>query len=80
MLPRGMAVDESVSRKRRKKKTRSQKKLAASSSRARNKANDLLQNFDWDVNMDGLMADGDDDNAADGALEDDKFFDGVEDD
>jgi len=81
MLPRGMQVDESVSRKRRKKKTRSQK--LASGSRARNKANDPLQNFDGDVNMDGLLAEDDDEGGGDeagGALEVEKYFDGADDD
>ena len=73
MLPRGMAVDENVSRKKRKKKTRSQKITA--NNRARNKANDPLQNFDGDVNMDGLLDDGDEAAAADGGLDEDKFFD-----
>lgn len=81
MLPRGMQVDESVSRKRRKKKTRSQKRAAGTS--ARNKANDPLQNFDGDVNMDGLAGDDDDNNDGDeaGGLDgEDKFFDGADDD
>ena len=49
MMPRGMEVAD-VSRKKRKKKTRTQRMA----SRARNKNNDPLQNFDGDVNMDGL--------------------------
>jgi ATP-dependent RNA helicase DDX56/DBP9 len=72
MLPRGMEVAD-VSRKKRKKKTRSQRMA----SRARNKDNDPLQNFDGDVNMDGLAeADelGDEED-----VEEDKFFDGVDD-
>ena len=64
MLPRGMAVDENVSRKKRKKKTRSQKITA--NKRARNKANDPLQNFDGDVNMDGLLDEGDEAAATEG--------------
>lgn len=82
MLPRGM-VAENVSRKRRKKKTRSQRIAAAS--RARNKKNDPLQNFDGDVNLDGLLP-GDGDavveggNDEEGAVDDDKFFDEAEDD
>ena len=76
MLPRGMQVDENVSRKRRKKKTRSQRIAAAN--RARNKSNDPLQNFDGDVNMDGLVGD-DEDGAGvgedgQGGLDDSKFF------
>ncbi len=78
MLPRGMQVDEGVSMKRRKKKTRSQK--LASGNRARNKANDPLQNFDGDVNMDGVLAEDDDGEVGGGALDEEKFFDGVEDD
>jgi len=81
MLPRGMQVDENVSRKRRKKKTRSQK--LASNSRARNKANDPLQNFDGDVNIDGLLGDdGEGDNEGGGgeSLDEEKFFDGADDD
>jgi hypothetical protein len=81
MLPRGMQVDESVSRKRRKKKTRSQK--LASGSRARNKANDPLQNFDGDVNMDGVLGGDDDedgDDEAGGAHDEEKFFDDADDD
>eukprot|EP00804_Cyclotella_cryptica_P000996 CCRYP_012353-RA/>CCRYP_012353-RA protein AED:0.31 eAED:0.31 QI:267/1/1/1/1/1/4/391/697 len=73
MLPRGMEVVD-VSRKKRKKKTRSQR----IASRARNKGNDPLQNFDGDVNMDGVAGDEDDNNEED--VEEDKFFDGVEDD
>eukprot|EP00580_Thalassiosira_gravida_P018803 CAMPEP_0201672060 /NCGR_PEP_ID=MMETSP0494-20130426/31364_1 /ASSEMBLY_ACC=CAM_ASM_000839 /TAXON_ID=420259 /ORGANISM="Thalassiosira gravida, Strain GMp14c1" /LENGTH=736 /DNA_ID=CAMNT_0048153595 /DNA_START=150 /DNA_END=2357 /DNA_ORIENTATION=- len=79
MLPRGMEVDESVSRKRRKKKTRTQKRVAGhkAATQERNKSNDPLQNFDGDVNMDGLLASGDDD--ADAAAEEgEKFFDGVD--
>lgn len=75
MLPRGMEVSESVSRKRRKKKTRSQR--IAARSRERNKANDPLQNFDGDVNMEGLAGD---DGGDGGGEEEDKFFDGIEDD
>jgi len=80
MLPRGMEVSEDVSRKRRKKKTMTQRK--ASANRARNKANDPLQNFDGDVNMDGLTGvDGDDVGGEDEeAAEEENFFDGVEDD
>jgi ATP-dependent RNA helicase DDX56/DBP9 len=77
MLPRGMAVDESVSRKKRKKKTRSQR-IAANKSRARNKANDPLQNFDGDVNMDGLAGEEEGGEEA-GNIDEDKFFDGCED-
>jgi ATP-dependent RNA helicase DDX56/DBP9 len=77
MLPRGMEVSESVSRKKRKKKTRSQRITAKS--RERNKANDPLQNFDGDVNMEGLVDD-EENNGGDGANEEDKFFDGIEDD
>jgi len=73
MLPRGMEVAE-VSKKKRKKKTRSQR----IASRTRNKDNDPLQNFDGDVNMDGLAGDEDGDDEED--VEEDKFFDGVEDD
>lgn len=77
MLPRGMQVSEGVSRKRRKKKTRSQR-VAAASGQARNKANDPLQNFDGEVNMDGLAGD-DLDHQADGVagevVEEGKFFD-----
>lgn len=73
MLPRGMEVAE-VSRKKRKKKTRSQR----IASRARNKDNDPLQNFDGDITMDGLAGDEDGDDEED--VEEDKFFDGVEDD
>jgi len=89
MLPRGMAVDETVSRKKRKKKTRSQQRVAnANKGSARNKANDPLQNFDADVNMDGLVDDavGGDRNDVGGGdevgehLDEDKFFDGVEED
>jgi ATP-dependent RNA helicase DDX56/DBP9 len=80
MLPRGMAVSESVGKKKRKKKTRSQRLAQASS--ARNKANDPLQNFDGDVDMGGLLAaeagDGEGDAAA--AVDEDKFFDGGEED
>lgn len=74
MLPRGLQVDENISRKRRKKQTRSQK----IASRSRNKANDPLQNFDGDVNMDGL----DDNSIGDEQVEErgDEFFEGVEDD
>jgi hypothetical protein len=72
MLPRGMEVAADVSRKKRKKKTRSQRMA----SRARNKANDPLQNFDGEVNMDGLG--GSDDEGE--QVEDDKYFDGVDDD
>ena len=73
MLPRGMQVDENVSRKRRKKKTQTQKH--ASNSRARNKANDPLQNFDGDVKMEGLLADDDDGEGGDeGAFDEEKFF------
>jgi ATP-dependent RNA helicase DDX56/DBP9 len=72
MLPRGMQVAD-VSRKRRKKKTRSQR----IASRARNKSNDPLQNFDGDVNMDGIDDDGDNDEAE---IEEEKFFEGVDDD
>lgn len=71
MLPRGLQVDDNITRKRRKKMTRSQK----IASRSRNKANDPLQNFDGDVNIDGL--DGDD---ADAENLEEKFFDGVDDD
>lgn len=80
MLPRGMQVDETVSRKRRKKKTRSQKRAAGLSTR--NKANDPLQNFDGDVNMDGLAGedDNDDGNEAGVLAGEEKFFDGVEED
>jgi hypothetical protein len=63
-----------VSKKKRKKKTRSQR----IASRTRNKDNDPLQNFDGDVNMDGLAGDEDGDDEED--VEEDKFFDGVEDD
>jgi ATP-dependent RNA helicase DDX56/DBP9 len=76
MLPRGMQVAD-VSRKRRKKKTRSQR-IAAS--RARNKSNDPLQNFDGDVNMDGLVDEDGGDNNDEAEIEEDKFFEGVEDD
>lgn len=72
MLPRGMEVAADVSRKKRKKKTRSQRMA----SRARNKVNDPLQNFDGEVNMDGLA--GSDDEGE--QVEDDKYFDGVDDD
>ena len=72
MLPRGMEVAD-VSRKKRKKKTRSQR----IASRARNKDNDPLQNFDGDVNMDGLIGDDED---GEEEVEEDKFFDGVDDD
>ena len=75
MLPRGMQVAD-VSRKRRKKKTRSQR-IAAS--RGRNKSNDPLQNFDGDVNMDGLVDD-DGDNNEEAEVDEDKFFEGVEED
>ena len=79
MLPRGMEVSDTVSRKKRKKKTKSQR--IAARGRERNKANDPLQNFDGDVNMEGLVDDdgdnGDDDG---GANEEDAFFDGIEDD
>ena len=75
MLPRGMQVAD-VSRKRRKKKTRSQR-IAAS--RGRNKSNDPLQNFDGDVNMDGLVND-DGDNNEEAEVDEDKFFEGVEED
>lgn len=71
MLPRGMEVAD-VSRKKRKKKTRSQRMAA----RTRNKDNDPLQNFDGDVNMDGL-AGGDDD---EDEVSEEKFFDAVDDD
>ena len=87
MLPRGMAVDENITRKRRKKKTRTQRKEA--NNRARNKANDPLQNFDGDVNMDGLMDDDGNEAGAgagagaaageEGELDQDKFFDGYDD-
>jgi hypothetical protein len=73
MLPRGMEVAD-VSRKKRKKKTRSQR----IASRARNKDNDPLQNFDGDVNMDGVA--GAEDDGDDDEVEEDKFFDGVDDD
>lgn len=76
MLPRGMQVAD-VSRKRRKKKTRSQR-IAAS--RARNKSNDPLQNFDGDVNMDGLVDEDGGDNNDEVEIEEDKFFEGVDDD
>ena len=66
-----MSVDENVSRKNRKKKTLTQKKEA--NNRARNKANDPLQNFDGDVNMDGLLDDGDE-AAEEGGLDEDKSF------
>jgi len=82
MLPRGMEVDEGVGRKKRKKKTRSQRMGAAAKkngSRERNKANDPLQNFDGDVNMDGLLAADDDNDAMDGADEEEKYFDGIDD-
>ena len=72
MLPRGMQVAD-VSRKRRKKKTRSQR-IAA---RGRNKSNDPLQNFDGDVNMDGLD---DAENNEEAEVDEDKFFEGVDDD
>lgn len=75
MLPRGMQVAD-VSRKRRKKKTRSQR-IAAS--RGRNKSNDPLQNFDGDVNMDGLVDD-DGGNNEEAEVDEDKFFEGVEED
>ncbi|KAL3810634.1 hypothetical protein ACHAXA_008158 [Cyclostephanos tholiformis] len=81
MLPRGMQVNESVSRKRRKKKTRSQK--LACGSRARNKANDPLQNFNGDVNMDGILGGDDDEEGGDeagGAHDEEKFFDDVDND
>lgn len=74
MLPRGLQVDDNIARKRRKKKTRSQK----IASRSRNKANDPLQNFDGDVNIDGLDRDDDGDNHAEDL--DEKFFEGVDDD
>lgn len=77
MLPRGMQVAE-VSRKRRKKKTRSQRIAASRAERGRNKSNDPLQNFDGDVNMDGLVGDDGDDNEAE--VDEDKFFEGVEED
>ena len=77
MLPRGMAVDENVSRKKRKKKTRSQRIMA--NNRARNKSNDPLQNFDGDVNMDGLMDDDGDEAGAEGGVDADQFFDDGED-
>ena len=66
-----MSVDENVSRKNRKEKTLTQKKEA--NNRARNKANDPLQNFDGDVNMDGLLDDGDE-AAEEGGLDEDKSF------
>lgn len=45
-------------------------------SRARNKANDPLQNFDGDVNMDGLAGDEDGDgNDEEEVLDEEKFFD-----
>ncbi len=77
MLPRGLQVDENISRKRRKKKTRTQKMA----SRSRNKSNDPLQNFDGDVNIDGLDGDEDDgdDDDAENNLEE-KFFQGADDD
>ncbi len=78
MLPRGMQVAE-VSRKRRKKKTRSQRIAASRADRARNKSNDPLQNFDGDVNMDGLVDD-DGDNNEEVDVDEDKFFEGVEED
>lgn len=78
MLPRGMQVAE-VSRKRRKKKTRSQRIAASRADRARNKSNDPLQNFDGDVNMDGLVDD-DVDNNEEVEVDEDKFFEGVEED
>ena len=77
MLPRGMEVSESVGRKRRKKKTRSQRlahSAKGANGRERNKANDPLQNFDGDVNMDGLLDNDDGDDDAEG--DDSKFFDG----
>ncbi|KAL7531669.1 hypothetical protein ACHAXR_004166, partial [Thalassiosira sp. AJA248-18] len=88
MLPRGMEVDENVSRKRRKKKTRSQKKkiaaAASGSGRERNKANDPLQNFDGDVTMDGLLVDNNNDDDSGGGNDDleeeDKFFDEMDND
>ena len=72
MMPRGMEVAD-VSRKKRKKKTRTQRMA----SRARNKSNDPLQNFDGDVNMDGLG--GADEEGDEAELEEDQFFDGVDD-
>lgn len=71
---------ENLSKKKRKKKTRSQKRAAAAAknnSRERNKANDPLQNFDGDVNMDGLLAagDGHGNDSRVGEAEGDKFFD-----
>mmetsp|Transcript_52161 Transcript_52161/g.110860 ORF Transcript_52161/g.110860 Transcript_52161/m.110860 type:complete len:244 (+) Transcript_52161:113-844(+) len=83
MLPRGMEVAEGVSRKRRKKKTRSQKRALSANKgggRERNKANDPLQNFDGDVNIDGLLeAEVGGENEDDGVVEEEgEFFDGVD--
>ena len=78
MLPRGMQAAE-VSRKRRKKKTRSQRIAASRADRERNKSNDPLQNFDGDVNMDGLVDD-DGGNNEEVDVDEDKFFEGVEED
>eukprot|EP00569_Conticribra_weissflogii_P007513 CAMPEP_0171349950 /NCGR_PEP_ID=MMETSP0878-20121228/35166_1 /TAXON_ID=67004 /ORGANISM="Thalassiosira weissflogii, Strain CCMP1336" /LENGTH=695 /DNA_ID=CAMNT_0011854745 /DNA_START=20 /DNA_END=2104 /DNA_ORIENTATION=+ len=72
MLPRGMQVAD-VSRKRRKKKTKSQR----AQSRARRMDNDPLQNFQGDVELEGLA---EEEGAEDGGVDDEKFFDGVEDD
>merc|ERR1711957_361280 len=76
MLPRGMEVNENVGRKKRKKKTRSQRMTKARSER--NKANDPLQSFDGDVNMEGLLA-ADADEGEDSKVDEDKFFEGGED-
>ena len=73
MLPRGMQVAD-VSRKKRKKKTWSQR----IASRARRTDNDPLQNFQGDVELDGVA--GEEEGDKDEELEEDKFFDGVNDD
>jgi len=76
MLPRGMQVNENMGRKKRKKKTRSQRMTKARSER--NKANDPLQSFDGDVNMEGLLA-ADADEGEHSKVDDDKFFEQGED-
>lgn len=77
MLPRGMQVAD-VSKKRRKKKTKTQRIAASRAERGRNKSNDPLQNFDGDVHMDGLVDDDGGNNEAE--VDEDKFFEGAEDD